>query len=828
MYHEDLNQKNLHYEHGITRITWLAFILISLVILLSSYPTRVNAVEGQPNMSELTAEGIILRFNASANNSTRQQVLRSAGCSEAKRYRLVPGLTLVNVQPGTSTDTALINLRNNSAVLYAEANTIVSAAAIPNDPRFSALYGLNNNAQTGGTDDADIDAPEAWDTQTGTNIIVAVIDSGLDYNHEDIVGNVWSNPGEIANNRIDDDNNGYVDDIRGWDFANNDNNPFDDNDHGTHVSGTIAAVGNNGIGVTGVNWTAQIMPLKFLNARGSGSIADAISALDYAVMMGARISNNSWGGGAFSQAMFDAIAAAQNSGHLFVAAAGNDGINTDITPAYPASYNLNNIISVAATDDDDALASFSNFGRNTVDLAAPGVSILSTTPRNTYSSFSGTSMATPHVAGAAALVLAEDITLNVVALKAALLDSVDLISALTGISVTGGRLNASTALAGLVSVVVTPNTATIAAGNTQQYTATGGTAPYSWMVSDSNIASINAAGLLTALIPGQVIVSATDANNISATANATITTVVVSPDSASLRITDTLQFSATGGSPAYIWSSSDTTIASIDAATGLLSALTLGTVQVTAMDANGFSDTSGNITVSNIAISPNTAILAVTNTQQFTATGGTEPYTWNSANLAIATISTTGLLTAVSAGTTQITVTDAAGSRITSGDISVLDIIVTPQTATVLINASLQFNASGGTAPYSWTVSDNTVATIDVSTGLLTGIVAGSVVVTATDADGIAGDSGGVTISADHIIEIAPNTASIQRGGLIQFTAVGGQQAYTWSLSNPRAGTINAQTGLFQAGRRPTTTTVIAVDADGHRGESGTVSITRR
>ncbi len=828
MYHKDLNQKNLHYEHGITRITWLAFILISLVILLSSYPTRVNAVEGQPNMSELTAEGIILRFNASVNNSTRQQVLRSAGCSEAKRYRLVPGLTLVNVQPGTSTDTALINLRNNSAVLYAEANTIVSAAAIPNDPRFSALYGLNNNAQTGGTDDADIDAPEAWDTQTGTNIIIAVIDSGLDYNHEDIVGNVWSNPGEIANNRIDDDNNGYIDDIRGWDFANNDNNPFDDNDHGTHVSGTIAAVGNNGIGVTGVNWTAQIMPLKFLNARGSGSIADAISALDYAVMMGARISNNSWGGGAFSQAMFDAIAAAQNSGHLFVAAAGNDGINTDVTPAYPASYNLNNIISVAATDDDDALASFSNFGRNTVDLAAPGVSILSTTPGNTYSSFSGTSMATPHVAGAAALVLAEDPTLNVVALKAALLDSVNLITALTGISVTGGRLNASNALAGLVSVVVTPNTATIAAGNTQQYTATGGTAPYSWMVSDSNIASINAAGLLTALIPGHVIVSAADANNISASANATITTVVVSPDSASLRITDTLQFSATGGSPAYIWSSSDTTIASINAATGLLSALALGTVQVTAMDANGFSDTSGNITVSNIAISPNTAILAVTNTQQFTATGGTEPYTWSSANLAIATISTTGLLTAVSAGTTQITVTDAAGSRITSGDISVLDIIVTPQTATVLINASLQFNATGGTAPYSWTVSDNTVATIDVSTGLLTGIIAGSVIVTATDADGIAGDSGVVTISADHIIEIAPNTASIRRGGSIQFTAVGGQQAYTWSLSNPRAGTINAQTGLFQAGRQPTTTTVIAVDADGHRGESGTVSITRR
>ncbi len=809
-------------------IPWLSAILASLFIIMSTLPITAHAVEGQVAVSSQQADGIILRFAANVSNQARQQILQSAGCGETKRFNLVQGLTLANVQSGMSAATALAILQNNSQVLYAEPNFVVTAAAIPNDPRFSELYGLDNNGQTGGTANADIDAPEAWDIQTGTNVVVAVIDSGLDYNHEDIVGNVWVNTGEIANNRIDDDNNGFVDDTRGWDFANNDNDPFDDNDHGTHVSGTIAAVGNNGIGVAGVNWSAQIMPLKFLSANGSGTTANAIAALDYAVMMGARISNNSWGGGAFSQALFDAINSAQNAGHLFVAAAGNDGNNTDVTPAYPASYNLDNIISVAATDDDDLLASFSNFGAVTVDLSAPGVAILSTTPANTYSSFSGTSMATPHVAGAAALVLAEDPTLDLVSLKAVILDSVDLIGALTGITVTGGRLNAANALSSLVRVDVTPANATIAAGTTQQYSATGGTAPYTWAVSNVNIASIDANGLLTGLAPGQVTVTATDANNVSGSVQATITTIVVSPDSGSLRVADTLQFSAAGGTAPYIWSSSDATIASIDSVTGLLTAVALGTVQVTAVDANGFSDTSGNITVSDIAISPNTAILAVADTLQFTATGGTLPYTWSTANLAVATINASGLLTAVGAGITQVTVTDANGISVSSGDITVRNVLVNPQTATVLINASLQFSATGGSAPYTWTVSDTTVATIDAASGLLTGIAAGTVVVTATDADGIAGNSGVITISADHIIAITPNTASVRRGGSIQFTAAGGLEAYTWSLSNPRAGSIDPQTGLFRAGRMPATTTVIATDADGHVGESGTISVTRR
>ncbi len=335
----------------------------------------------------------------------------------------------------------------NPLVEYAEPNYELSVdATTPNDFSFSSLWGLHNVGQNGGIADADIDALEAWDIQTGSSdIVVAVIDTGVDYNHVDLAANMWVNEAELNGvNNFDDDNNGYVDDIRGWDFCTygqlRDSDPMDDYGHGTHCSGTIAAVGNNSIGITGVSWNAKIMPLRFLGSSGSGYTSDAIPAIQYAIDNGAHIMSNSWGGGS-SLALKDAISAADSAGILFIAAAGNDGQNNDQYPHYPSSYDVPNIIAVAATDKYDNMAYFSCYGLESVDLGAPGRDIFSTTPGNNYASYDGTSMATPHVAGAAALIMAQYPGITHTELKAKILDSVDSISALDGKSVTGGRLN---------------------------------------------------------------------------------------------------------------------------------------------------------------------------------------------------------------------------------------------------------------------------------------------------------------------------------------------------------------------------------------------------
>jgi subtilisin family serine protease len=307
--------------------------------------------------------------------------------------------------------------------------TITPQTTTPNDPDYPLLWGLNNTGQTGGKPDADIDFPEALALVTGTQKKpVGVIDSGIDYTHPDLAANMWINPGEIAGNGIDDDGNGYTDDVYGWDFANNDNDPMDDNEHGTHVAGTIGAVGNNNRGVIGVNPNnVSLVALKFLDASGSGATSNAILALDYATANGILITNNSRGGllPIPSQALEDAIKAVEEKGGLFIAAAGNSSLNTDLVAAYPASYPNPSIISVAATDHNDKLAYYSNYGKNSVDLAAPGSDIFSTLPGNQYGSLSGTSMASPHVAGAVALVWSQNPTLTAQEVKNRVLNSAD-------------------------------------------------------------------------------------------------------------------------------------------------------------------------------------------------------------------------------------------------------------------------------------------------------------------------------------------------------------------------------------------------------------------
>jgi subtilisin family serine protease/Ca2+-binding RTX toxin-like protein len=407
---------------------------------------------------------LIVKFNDTINIAQANEIKNTLGVVKTETIKLT-GAQIWTLSGKTSVETAIATYRNSSTFKYLEPDYIVTkAVTIPNDPGFGQLWGLNNTGQNGGTPDADIDAPEAWDIQTGNpNLVIGVIDTGVDYNHPDLVGNIWTNPGEIAGDGIDNDNNGYIDDIRGWDFAYNDNNPSDVDGHGTHVSGTIAGKGNNGVGVTGVAWNAKIMPLKFLNDSGSGYTSDAISAINYATAKGVKITNNSWGGGGYSQALYDAINAAGQQGALFIAAAGNSSQNTDITPAYPASYNLANIISVASTTRTDSLSYFSNYGLTSVDLGAPGEDIYSTLPNNSYGTYSGTSMASPHVAGAAALVWSQNPTWTAQQVKNTLMNTGDPIAALAGETVSGKRLNVFNALAAanLPSVTVSVSPATV-------------------------------------------------------------------------------------------------------------------------------------------------------------------------------------------------------------------------------------------------------------------------------------------------------------------------------------------------------------------------------
>ncbi len=344
---------------------------------------------------------------------------------------------------GWSTESVYSSLVNLPGIRFAEPDFILrTSSTLPNDPMINSLYALEKSS-----------IYEAWDTATGSSsVVVGVIDSGVDYTHPDLIANMWRNPGEIPGDGIDNDRNGYRDDVYGYDFINGDGDPMDDNGHGTHVAGTIAAVGNNGVGVAGVSWNAKVMALKFLGSNGSGPTSAAASALNYATLMktrygvNIRITNNSWGGGAYSQTMADALAANANADMLFVAAAGNAASNNDSTVSYPSGYASPNIIAVASSTSTDTLSSFSNFGAASVDIAAPGSSIHSTLRGGGYGAMSGTSMASPQVAGAAALLLGATPNATYQQVRDALYESVDVMPEFTGKVATNGRLNVSSAL----------------------------------------------------------------------------------------------------------------------------------------------------------------------------------------------------------------------------------------------------------------------------------------------------------------------------------------------------------------------------------------------
>ncbi|HYT70126.1 MAG TPA: S8 family serine peptidase, partial [Gemmatimonadales bacterium] len=397
------------------------------------------------------SDELLVRFAPGVPAKVKPAIHAGLGAKTAASYATVDGLELVKLPKGMSVKRAIKFYRKHPDVLYAEPNYVVEALAGPDDPQFGFLWGLQNTGQTGGVAGADIDAVRAWGVTTGSSgVVVTVIDSGIDYTHQDLADNMFHNTPDCNTNGVDDDLNGRVDDCYGIDTANGDSDPMDDNKHGTHVAGTIGAVGNNAVGVVGVNWDVQLMACKFLGASGSGSTAGAVACLNYVALMKDRgvnivATNNSWGGGGFSQSLHDAIDALRQRGILFIAAAGNAGRDNNTALFQPASEYLPNVIAVAATTETDALASFSNYGRQTVHLGAPGTGIQSTMPGNTYGSLSGTSMATPHVTGTAALLKAQDPARDWRAIRNLILAGGDSTPALAN-TITQRRLNAYGAL----------------------------------------------------------------------------------------------------------------------------------------------------------------------------------------------------------------------------------------------------------------------------------------------------------------------------------------------------------------------------------------------
>jgi subtilisin family serine protease len=308
--------------------------------------TPVELGRGRDEMPGYMPDHIIVRYR---DDMSAMSGPHPSGLVPGRSLSGAEGLRIVGIGPASDVPSALEAARRDPRVLYAEPDYLIRAETIPNDPRFGELWGLRNVGQGSGTAGADIDAMVAWQGSTGaSDVVVAVLDSGVDFNHPDLAANIWTNPGEIAGNGIDDDGNGYVDDVRGWDFVNRDAGPMDDNSHGTHVAGTIGAVGNNQVGVSGVAWDVSIMPLKVLDRYGNGTVSAAIDAITYAWRNGAEISNASWGGTSYSQALRDAIrVAGESADHLFVAAAGNNGTIMDLDGAmkfYPASFDLPYIV----------------------------------------------------------------------------------------------------------------------------------------------------------------------------------------------------------------------------------------------------------------------------------------------------------------------------------------------------------------------------------------------------------------------------------------------------------------------------------------------------
>src|SRR6266851_2940075 len=429
--------------------------------LSSSQDRKDGSDDGDETDQSGAKAEILVRFRAGVTQNTIESIAQRLNDQVEDQIESVAGLEVIEDEDGKDAESLVAQYRALPEVEYAELNSEIKLDhedsghrhVHADDEMFSRQWGLFNSGQNGGTAGADISAMRAWAVTKGSDqVVVAVLDSGVDYSHPDLVNNIWSRPPIIMAYRDDDlTPEGPINDVHGFNVVEDNGDPMDDNGHGTHCAGIIGAEGGNGIGIAGVNWRVKIMPLKFMDAEGTGTTKDAIEAINYVIDrkragVNVRIISASWGSTAKSRALEDVIRIAYEEGILFVAAAGNSSSDNDQTPHYQSSYNIGNVISVAALNRRDELASFSNYGAKSVHIAAPGEEILSTWLKNGFEEKKGTSMATPFVAGVAALVLAENPKMSVDDLRALLLKSVDPIPSLKGKVSSGGRINAAKAV----------------------------------------------------------------------------------------------------------------------------------------------------------------------------------------------------------------------------------------------------------------------------------------------------------------------------------------------------------------------------------------------
>jgi subtilase family serine protease len=715
---------------------------------------------------------LLIKFKPSISADLRKKVHERRGASEIKSIPLAGGtLSRVHLRQGMSVEEAIASFSADDSVEYAEPNYGVTAGALPDDPRFSQLWGLHNTGQSGGTVDADIDAPEAWDITTGDrSVVVAVIDTGVDLHHVDLAQNAWTNEAELNGaSGIDDDGNGYIDDVHALDVLHKGEDDVVPGEHGTHVAGIIGAVGNNGLGIAGVAWKVSILPCTFMDAAGNGYVDGAVECLEYVRALKERgvnivATNNSWGTTGYSQALYDAINAQR--GILFITGAGNRSVDNDAAvPHFPAKFYLPNIVAVAATDDSDALAWFSNFGRRSVAVAAPGEDILSTLPGDTYGTSSGTSSSAPYVAGIAALLKAQDPDRDWRAVRNLILSGGDAVESLQKKTITGRRANARGSLTCLdrpvFSALKFPSTATVGTPATISALSINCGAPAGPVTMKTlfsgEVIELADDGLGADLAAGDGIFSSTwtptvvnDVLFFSSSAGAetiapqlTVTTRSLSFGMVGSAYSRTL--TAAGGVPPYAWSITSGALPgglTLNGSTGEISGTpaAAGTFNFTVLAADAKASSASaslsltvyeTLTITTSALAPGAVGTAYTQTMR--ASGGLSPYTWSAAGLpaGLSLNASTGVISGTSSapGVFEVTarVTDANGTAVTKTlSLSLLGVTTASLPFGITGNAySHVLTASGGTSALSWAVVSGLLPAglaLNTTTGELAGV----------------------------------------------------------------------------------------------------------